>query len=49
MTGFIPLLGDITNILLSYNLIIKLAKKLELPESVITKMMVTNGFAAAVG
>lgn len=47
--GFIPMLGDIVNILLGYNLVIKLAKKLDLPESVISKMYVTQGAASGVG
>lgn len=47
--GFIPLLGDIINVLLNYNLIVKLAKKLDLPESILTKMYMTNAVAAGVG
>lgn len=47
--GFIPFLGDITNVLLNYNLIVKLAKKLDLPESILTKMYMTNAVAAGVG
>lgn len=43
------MLGDIVNILLGYNLVIKLAKKLDLPESVISKMYVTQGAASGVG
>lgn len=47
--GFIPFLGDIVNILLNYNLIVKLAKKLDLPESILAKMYMTNAVAAGVG
>ena len=43
------MLGDIVNILLSYNLVIKLAKKLDLPESIISKMYVTQAAASGVG
>jgi hypothetical protein len=47
--GFIPMLGDIVNILLGYNLIIKLAKKLDLPESIVSKMYMTQAAASGVG
>lgn len=43
------MLGDIVNMLLGYNLVIKLAKKLDLPESVVSKMMVTQAAASGVG
>jgi hypothetical protein len=47
--GFIPLLGDLVNIMLNYNLIVKLAKKLDLPESIMSRIYVNNAVAAGVG
>jgi len=47
--GFIPLLGDIVNMLLNYNLVVKPAKKLDLPNDLVSRMMLNNAISAGIG
>jgi hypothetical protein len=47
--GFIPLLGDIVNVLLNYNLVVKPAKRLDLPSDLIARMQLNNAISAGVG
>jgi len=47
--GFIPGAGDVTNALLGYNLVTKQAKKIDVPDSLISKMQLNTLIAAGVG
>ncbi|KAH9475721.1 hypothetical protein JR316_0011280 [Psilocybe cubensis] len=47
--GMIPLVGDVADISLNYLLIVKPARKLELPNWLLRRMMVNNAVSAGVG
>jgi hypothetical protein len=48
--GLIPVLGDIIDALLNYNLVVKKARKeLDLPDFLVAQMMFNNAVSAGVG
>ncbi|PPQ76042.1 hypothetical protein CVT24_006671 [Panaeolus cyanescens] len=47
--GLIPIVGDITDVLLNYNLVVKKAKKADLPDWLIHRMLLNNAISAGVG
>lgn len=48
-TGIIPGLGDITDAILNYTLVVKPARKLDIPDSLVTHMLFNNAVSAGVG
>ncbi|KAI9637103.1 uncharacterized protein MKK02DRAFT_45814 [Dioszegia hungarica] len=47
--GIIPGAGDVVNGLLNYNLVVKPAKKLDLPSDLVTRMMFNNAISIGMG
>ncbi|KAF9037621.1 hypothetical protein BJ165DRAFT_1313728, partial [Panaeolus papilionaceus] len=47
--GLIPIVGDVTDILLNYTLVVKKAKAADLPDWLIHRMMLNNAISAGVG
>ena len=47
--GFIPLAGDVIDAGLNYILVVRPATKLDIPQSLLTKMLVNNAISAGVG
>lgn len=47
--GIIPGAGDIVDAILNYTLVVRPAKKAEIPDWLVRKMLANNGVSAAVG
>ncbi|WFD42247.1 hypothetical protein MPSI1_000888 [Malassezia psittaci] len=48
--GLIPFVGDVTDALLNYNLVVKKAKEIEgIPNSLIQRMMINNSISIGIG
>ncbi|RXK41937.1 hypothetical protein M231_00658 [Tremella mesenterica] len=47
--GFVPFVGDITDALLNYTLVVKPAKQLDIPDSLLQHMLVNNAISAGLG
>jgi len=47
--GFIPVVGDITDAVLNYTLIVRKARQAELPDWLVRKMLFNNAVSAGVG
>lgn len=48
-TGFIPVVGDATDAILNYTLVVKPARKLDLPANLTTQMLFNNAVSAGIG
>lgn len=48
-SGIIPGLGDITDAILNYTLVVKPARKLDIPDNLVTHMLFNNAVSAGVG
>ncbi|KAH7098510.1 hypothetical protein BKA62DRAFT_713007 [Auriculariales sp. MPI-PUGE-AT-0066] len=47
--GFIPIVGDFADVFLNYMLVVRKAKKAELPDWLVRRMLVNNAISATIG